>query len=678
MSILPLNQGGTGSDLSGTGGAGQVVKQTSAGADLSVAAIAISDLPTSGTWPFSGTVSGNPTVSGNLTATAGQNSLNAYNINNVLYVDGIEYTTVLQALNQIILMGGGTIDMRGNSSAAALDLSNYIDVGNGGVPVTILLGPYTYTAQQIVCRTNTEIIGMAGTFIQSTNISGPLVVFSTNSGDSPAFKVHLRRINFYGPGAGSNGQPVYDYVAPKVTSFSINASDVASFVCDNNFVAGQTVVLGGFVTGTYFNNQTVTVSATGLSSTGFQASFTHGAVSSTSESSAFATPNVDCMYFDSISGTTGCWYSLFEDLFFQGFGGNVIHFATGDPTSATSQWLTFLNCYVYRGAGGGNALRVEAANYFLTFINGELDGYNGNDSIAPDTNANIYIGGSDHAGMGSGQSYPYIISFRDVAIQGAETLVQIDGGFRIKFDNCHFEQGYTAFSFTSGIQGVQIATVGIAIDNCSFNGTVGVHSGSGAIINFDSSANAWTSAVKMSDAMYPGTSPDNWVVNAQYCPTLSLINNTQGGENGTPATALNPVATLTTIQKSGSKGGNYTTTSTGFTAVDSTNLKYTVTIPIDWKLIVRASGVFQNDTPASGQAILAIVDGTTPIAATTWTGSGAVPFYIETTIIGDGTTSHVLELQFKTSNVANTVEILNTTPTFGGFPTMTFVLTPSL
>jgi hypothetical protein len=108
MSILPLNQGGTGSDLSGTGGAGQVVKQTSAGADLSVANIAISDLPTSGTWPFGGTVSGNPTISGNLTA-SGQNTLQAYNLNNIVLVDGNKYTTIQLAINALGANGGAVL-----------------------------------------------------------------------------------------------------------------------------------------------------------------------------------------------------------------------------------------------------------------------------------------------------------------------------------------------------------------------------------------------------------------------------------------------------------------------------------------------------------------------------------------------------------------------------------------
>lgn len=68
-----------------------------------------------------------------------------------------------------------------------------------------------------------------------------------------------------------------------ISSYSIT-SNVVSFVTQqqiNPLVAGQTVVLSNFDTGTYFNNQTVTVLSTGLSLTTFQANFTHVNVSST-------------------------------------------------------------------------------------------------------------------------------------------------------------------------------------------------------------------------------------------------------------------------------------------------------------------------------------------------------------------------------------------------------------
>jgi hypothetical protein len=125
MSILPLNEGGTGSDLSGTGGAGQVVKQTSAGADLSVAAIATSDLPTSGTWPFGGTVSGSPSITG---------ELHVGNINNIIFVDGVTYTSIQAAINAIA--------MGGNNSG------------------TVLIPPGTWTGPTSIPN-NTRLVGLA-------------------------------------------------------------------------------------------------------------------------------------------------------------------------------------------------------------------------------------------------------------------------------------------------------------------------------------------------------------------------------------------------------------------------------------------------------------------------------------------------------------------------------------
>lgn len=68
-----------------------------------------------------------------------------------------------------------------------------------------------------------------------------------------------------------------------ITSFSISGN-VASFVTvANNFSAGLDVTLNAFNVGTYFNGVTVRVLSTGLSPTGFQASFTHADVGSTAD-----------------------------------------------------------------------------------------------------------------------------------------------------------------------------------------------------------------------------------------------------------------------------------------------------------------------------------------------------------------------------------------------------------
>lgn len=71
--------------------------------------------------------------------------------------------------------------------------------------------------------------------------------------------------------------------AAPITSFSITSNTVA-FQAVNNFVAGQQVQISGLTTGTYLNGQMLTVLPTGLSGTQFQASFTHGDVTSTADS----------------------------------------------------------------------------------------------------------------------------------------------------------------------------------------------------------------------------------------------------------------------------------------------------------------------------------------------------------------------------------------------------------
>jgi hypothetical protein len=83
---------------------------------------------------------------------------------------------------------------------------------------------------------------------------------------------------------GACNQPTCSTTA-SITEFSI-ASDVVTFLAANVFAPGQQVVVNGFSTGscvnsnsstddTYLNEATLTVLPTGLSSTQFEAKFTH-------------------------------------------------------------------------------------------------------------------------------------------------------------------------------------------------------------------------------------------------------------------------------------------------------------------------------------------------------------------------------------------------------------------
>jgi hypothetical protein len=71
--------------------------------------------------------------------------------------------------------------------------------------------------------------------------------------------------------------------APSITTFSIT-SNVVTFTAANTLQAGQGVVISGLSVGTYLNGWNLIVLSTGLSSTQFEAAFTHANVGSTSDS----------------------------------------------------------------------------------------------------------------------------------------------------------------------------------------------------------------------------------------------------------------------------------------------------------------------------------------------------------------------------------------------------------
>ena len=68
-------------------------------------------------------------------------------------------------------------------------------------------------------------------------------------------------------------------------------------------VAGQTVGISGLATGTYLNGQSLTVLSSGLSSTTFEAAFTHGDVSATFDIGE-ATPTTAFAYAQNVAGYT--------------------------------------------------------------------------------------------------------------------------------------------------------------------------------------------------------------------------------------------------------------------------------------------------------------------------------------------------------------------------------------
>ena len=132
----------------------------------------------------------------------------------------------------------------------------------------------------------------------------------------------------------------------------------------------------------------------------------------------------------------------------------------------------------------------------------------------------------------------------------------------------------------------------------------------------------------------------------------------------------------TTTQKKGSGNGtNYQTSSVSYVVVDSTNLVYTVTIPVGWKLLIWVSGALRN--PASGVIVyVALADNSTIITEESmYTAVGSeIPFSFCWVITGDGA-SHTIDLSLRSDTSGQPVQIINRTATY--CPVMDFLLLPS-
>src|ERR1700720_1372476 len=96
MAITPLNQGGTGSDLSATGGASQVLKQVGTGANVTVGQLAAGDL--------SNAVTGSGKV-----VLASDSVISPASVGKMIYLDGVTYTTIAAAISGLGGNGGSVL-----------------------------------------------------------------------------------------------------------------------------------------------------------------------------------------------------------------------------------------------------------------------------------------------------------------------------------------------------------------------------------------------------------------------------------------------------------------------------------------------------------------------------------------------------------------------------------------
>jgi len=145
------------------------------------------------------------------------------------------------------------------------------------------------------------------------------------------------------------------YVPITITAWSINGSNVATFTASNTMNAGQQYLLSGFTTGSFFNGQTITVLAAGLSSSQFEANFTHASGSASESGTATPLPGYVSRVWVALQGAdpSNCTVKIFIN---------------GSGTASISVPLQnfFLATYAYQNAQVPSALSTYFTSYNQT------------------------------------------------------------------------------------------------------------------------------------------------------------------------------------------------------------------------------------------------------------------------------------------------------------------------
>lgn len=126
--------------------------------------------------------------------------------------------------------------------------------------------------------------------------------------------------------------------AAAISAFNI-VTNVATFQCNNSFIAGQKVGIDGLAVGTYFNGATYTVLAAGLLSTQFAISFTHADVGTTADTGTATPQNIpgtllaptaysygNSYYIRNTTGVTQATFGMLTQSAYQDFYGvNILN-----------------------------------------------------------------------------------------------------------------------------------------------------------------------------------------------------------------------------------------------------------------------------------------------------------------------------------------------------------------
>lgn len=660
----------------------------------------------------SSVVTGNETVGGTLGVT-GLSTLKATiikSLNGLATVFADQYTDIQTAINALPA-GGGVVDARSPNVNLTMGA---VDAGSNSKPVTLLLGPFTYTFTQITVRQGFNILG-AG-FLNT-------VLSNVGTNANPAFVI---------PQVNNNAITIHwsDF---QVLGLAGNTSQ------DGIFFDASTLTNAGVELSTFTNLQ-----FTGFKGAGIHLKATQDGVSgSIGAIQGLSFFNVTSIRPTGATGATqnalriegGCGQIGFWDCWFTGAsndtGTNVFTGTTGTqaPYSIHHHITTNQNgfAYLFDGAIGCTTEKDHFEN-----IKGCYNFANTASPIVGFRSESAYINSNVAVNAGNGYivNIPNTAPSCDVLVDAPMIGGQPDNGIKnasngnnARIINAQIVPGNTPVnvipSTGSTFQGTPAATLDIKCcrtvqlsasatsittlksglqpgESVTFYTTGGTAQfATGGNLNLGS--NVSPLLVSSGDSVtftrvdagasafvLTGYSPGGG--NAVKFNTTIVTDKTGTGKAvlDTSPTIASPVINgtptgtgiATTVFKKGTGAGNYTSASTTDVVVDGTNLAATITIPTGWKLEVKAFGGISSLT-ATVTVFVGIADGgavldTLPVTAALV--GNFTPFAVGWVINGDGA-SHTIDLRYHTTNAADSVTINNAAS--NQLPTMIFTLYPS-
>lgn len=278
---LALDRGGTGADLSATGGANQIVRQNSAGGVFTVSALAAADIPN---------LDASKITTGTLAVARGGTGIASYTIGDLIYASGATTLAVLAgvATGNVLLSGGvatapvwGKVDVTAHITGIVPSANGGTGINNAGRTLTIstnsgtlafgaaastLTIPATGTAALLaVANVFTAIQEVDNNNIGTTSTDGLIIANATAA--AAGAQQYSPRLRLTGQGWKTNAtaasqtvdfilenQPVQSTVSPKPSLIFSSQANAGGYLPLVHIVADTTSAPGATDTAVFLHS----------------------------------------------------------------------------------------------------------------------------------------------------------------------------------------------------------------------------------------------------------------------------------------------------------------------------------------------------------------------------------------------------------------------------------------